>query len=136
MTRPTKDELKARLKQLDGPLTEAIADREDALIERAELEADLREVEWRTGPSARHHSMARQAYDKARTIYLNGALAKIQTRLEAADREVRKTMQEIDAIKEALAVSITPEPVIPPRTPADDQMDLIKRSLNTLLGGL
>lgn len=125
------------LGKLQLTLSKNVAARDLILNERAELESDLNEVQWRTGSTCLSHSEARQAYDKARTIYLNGALAKIQTRLEAADREVRKTMQEIDAIKEALAASITPEPGRAPKIPpTDEQVDLIKRSLNTLLGGL
>lgn len=133
MTRPTKDELKARLKQLEGPLTEAIADREDALIERAELEADLREVEWRTGQSARNHSNARQAYDKARTIYLKNALARNEQSVAEKMNAVQQILREMNDIKAqitALAGILWTGPT------AYDMSDAVADKLDAMMGGL
>lgn len=126
-----------RLIHLQVELDKKVKARDLALEERAELEADLREVSWRTGSTQSTFSPARQAYDRARTIYLNAALAKTEKRVEAADAEVRTTIREIDAIKDSMIEPVVPRPERPARIePTQEQADLIKRSLDAMLGGL
>ncbi len=127
-------------KRLKETLDKAVAEREVALIERAELQADLNDVQWRTGSTRLSNSEARQAYDRAREAYLKAALRKSEARVAEANSVVRAAMVDLENFEEILLVeqnerAATGRPREAVRMVEEDDA-LTEFVLDKMLGGL